>query len=56
MPTNTDEITVEDAIKTIQELMKACRPDSKYYKVGDMAIKALLREPKRRIVISHTET
>ena len=34
--------TTEDAIKTIQELMIACTPDSKYYKVGKMAISALL--------------
>ena len=34
--------TTEDAIKTIQELMVACTPDSKYYRVGQMAISAML--------------
>ena len=34
--------TTEDAIKTIQELMIACTPDSKYYRVGQMAISAML--------------
>lgn len=34
-------MTREEAIKIIQELMTACTPDSKYYKVGQMAISAL---------------
>lgn len=38
--------TTEDAIKTIQELMIACTPYSKYYRVGQMAIKALSQEQK----------
>ena len=36
------DITTEYAVKTIQELMIACTPDSKYYRVGQMAISAML--------------
>ena len=39
------DITKEEAIKTIQELIIACTPNSKYYIVGVMAIKALEQEP-----------
>ena len=38
------EITREDAIKAIQELMVACTPDSRYAKVGTLAISALERQ------------
>ncbi len=37
-------MTREEAINTIQELMKACVPNSNYYMVGEMAIKALEKE------------
>lgn len=44
-------MTREEAIKTIQELMIACNPDSKYYRVGQMAIQALSQEPRELLII-----
>lgn len=41
-------MTREEAINTIQELMTACVPNSNYYIVGEMAIKALKQEPQIR--------
>ena len=38
-------MTNQEAITIIKELMIACTSDSKYYKVGDMAINALEQEP-----------
>lgn len=48
-PTTKDDLAVDfiskQAIETIKELMVACVPNSKYYRAGEMAIKALEREP-----------
>ena len=34
-------MTNQEAVEIIKSLMNACTPDSKYYKVGEMAINAL---------------
>jgi hypothetical protein len=41
----TEEITREEAIKTIEELIIPCAPNSKYGIVGRMAISALQDRP-----------